>query len=258
MYSKKEKNIIAAAAVSAAFIGATIPSGAMHIMEGYLQPIWAAGWSLLSFPFLMASFISVKKKISESRQYLILLLISAAFAIVMSSLKVPSITGSSSHLTGVGLGAILFGPGAMAIVSVAVLLFQALFAAHGGITTLGANVFSMGIAGPVVTYFSYQLFKKMNLRTEAAVILAVFSGNVLSYAVTSLQLALAHPTNGSVLTSLVQFLDIFAVTQVPLGIIEGLITMVIFNVVRKYHSVALVSLRVLSEPPQRLKAMDVK
>ena len=71
-----------------------------------------------------------------------------AFAFVLSSLKIPSVTGSCSHPTGVGLAAILFGPSVACIMALIVLLFQALLLAHGGLTTLGANVFSMGVAGP--------------------------------------------------------------------------------------------------------------
>ena len=74
-----------------------------------------------------------------------------AFAFVLSALKIPSITGSCSHPTGVGLGAILFGPMTMAVLGLIVLLFQALLLAHGGLTTLGANTFSMAIAGPIVS-----------------------------------------------------------------------------------------------------------
>ena len=76
----------------------------------------------------------------------------------------PSVTGSTSHPTGTGLGAILFGPLPMAVSGLVVLIFQALLLAHGGITTIGANVFSMAIAGPFVAYFVYKAFKKTNLK----------------------------------------------------------------------------------------------
>ena len=67
---------------------------------------------------------------------------------MLSALKIPSVTGSCSHPTGTGLGAVLFGPGVMTVLGTIVLLFQALLLAHGGLTTLGANVFSMAIVGP--------------------------------------------------------------------------------------------------------------
>ena len=64
---------------------------------------------------------------------------------VLSALKIPSLTGSCSHPTGVGLGAILFGPSVMSVLGTIILLFQSLLLAHGGLTTLGANAFSMAI-----------------------------------------------------------------------------------------------------------------
>ena len=62
-----------------------------------------------------------------------LLALCGAFAFVLSALKIPSATGSCSHPTGVGLGAILFGPAATAVLGLIVLLFQALLLAHGGL-----------------------------------------------------------------------------------------------------------------------------
>lgn len=63
-------------------------------------------------------------------------------------------------MTGTGLGAILFGPASVSVLGVIVLLFQALLLAHGGLTTLGANTFSMAIAGPVVSFGIYKLCQK--------------------------------------------------------------------------------------------------
>ena len=70
-----------------------------------------------------------------------LIAVVGAFAFVLSALKIPSVTGSSSHPTGVGLAAILFGPAITSVLGLIVLIFQAILLAHGGITTLGANVF---------------------------------------------------------------------------------------------------------------------
>ena len=68
----------------------------------------------------------------------------------------PSVTGSCSHPTGTGLGAVLFGPAAVSVLAAIVLVFQALLLAHGGITTLGANDFSMGIVGPFAAWLDME------------------------------------------------------------------------------------------------------
>ncbi len=91
-----------------------------------------------------------------------LLLASAgAFAFVLSALKIPSVTGSCSHPTGTGLGAVLFGPSVMAVLGAIVLLFQALLLAHGGLTTLGANIMSMAVVGPWVAYGVFRLTRSL-------------------------------------------------------------------------------------------------
>ena len=137
-----------------------------------------------------------------------------------------------------GLGAILFGPLTMAVLGLIVLLFQALLLAHGGLTTLGANTFSMAIAGPILSWVVYKLLRKVNAPAAVAVFAAAALGDLFTYVITSLQLGIV---NGG----MVKFLTIFAVTQVPLAIAEGLLTVVIFNVLEKYSKAQLQELRVL-------------
>lgn len=110
----------------------TAGASAMHIAEGYLPVGWAIGWGVVCVPFVAAGLISIRKKIEEAPRTKILLAMCGAFAFVLSALKLPSFNGSCSHPTGVGLGAILFGPTTMAVLGLIVLLFQALLLAHGG------------------------------------------------------------------------------------------------------------------------------
>lgn len=210
---------------------------AMHIMEGYLSPGWSISWGALCIPFVVLGFFSIKKKINASSKNLTLLAMCGAFAFVLSALKMPSVTGSCSHPTGVGLGAILFGPMAMSVIGVIILLFQAILLAHGGITTLGANVFSMAIVGPFVSFGIFKLSKKLGAKSGLAVFLAAFLGDLMTYVTTSVELALAYPdTTGGIAVSLGKFMGIFATTQLPLAICEGLLTVVIYNVLVKYNS----------------------
>lgn len=99
-------------------------------------------------PFLVIGARRIARISREQPRAKLLLVSAGAFALVLSALKIPSVTGSCSHPTGTGLGAVLFGPSAMAVLGAIVLLFQALLLAHGGLTTLGANIFSMAIVGP--------------------------------------------------------------------------------------------------------------
>ena len=101
----------------------------------------------------------------------------------------PSVTGSCSHPTGTGLGAVLFGPPVMSVIGAIVLLFQALLLAHGGITTLGANIFSMAIVGPWVSYGLWQLFRSLGLSMALGVFVGAALGDLATYVTTSVELA---------------------------------------------------------------------
>ena len=226
--SMREKKLIFASAVFAVFFGITPTANAMHIMEGYLPPAFCIAWGAICIPFLAAGYFSIKKTLSESRKSITMIAMAAAFIFVISSLKLPSVTGSCSHMTGTGLGAMLLGPAAVSIMGIIVLIFQALLLAHGGLTTLGANTFSMAIAGPFVSYGIYLLCKKLNVKKQIGVFLAASIGDLFTYCVTSIQLALAYPSaSGGYTASALKFLAVFAPTQLPLAIIEGVLTVIV-------------------------------
>ncbi len=206
---------------------------AMHIAEGFLPPKWAALYFVLSAPFIIIGVKHIRQKTKKNKDLKMLLAVVAAYAFILSAMKIPSVTGSCSHPTGTGLAAIIFGPFVASVVGVIVLLFQAILLAHGGITTLGANTFSMGIVGPIVSYLIYKGLKNKN--QKLAVFLAASLGDLATYTVTSLQLALSFPAKtGGVMAAFAKFATIFSLTQIPLAIIEGLITIMIFEFMMKY------------------------
>ncbi|MCY6372165.1 energy-coupling factor ABC transporter permease [Clostridium ganghwense] len=209
------------------------PAYAMHIGEGFLPPKWCLVYFVLSAPFIYLGIRDIKKKTEKNKDLKMLLGLVAAYAFILSAMKLPSVTGSCSHPTGTGLGAIIFGPSVMAVVGTLVLVFQAVLLAHGGLTTLGANVFSMGIVGPIVSFIVYKLLKNKNKR--AAVFFAAALGDLATYLTTSVQLAFSFPAAiGGAATSFIKFVSIFAITQIPLAIIEGIITVIIFDFIQKY------------------------
>ena len=230
-----QRRVIAAIAVLCLVTAIAPTANAMHIMEGYLPAGYCIAWGILCIPFLIAGFLSIKKTIQENRRTITLIAMSGAFIFVISSLKIPSVTGSCSHMTGTGLGAILFGPGAVSILGIIVLLFQAILLAHGGLTTLGANTFSMAIAGPFFTYGIYLICKKLNVNKRVSIFLAAALGDLFTYCVTSIQLALSYPSeSGGIAASAVKFLGVFAPTQVPLAILEGILTVLIMMALETY------------------------
>ncbi len=220
----------------------------MHIMEGFLPGPWWQIWFAISLPVIIYGIYKMNELIKNKRDLLPLLAVAGAYIFILSSLKLPSVTGSCSHPTGTGLAAILFGPAISAVLGLIVLVYQALFLAHGGLTTLGANVFSMGIAGPIVAFVIYKACTKAGLNFYVTVFLACALANLTTYIVTSIELALAFPAEtGGVLASFKAFAAVFAITQVPLAIIEGAITALIFKYVIQVKSDVLVKLDVLSE-----------
>lgn len=233
--TKTERRLFILGIVLALFLGPVAVSSAMHVMEGFLPLTYCIMWGAICIPFFILGLFSIKKTVEKHRKTLLLLVMMGAYVFVLSALKLPSATGSSSHPTGTGLGAVLFGPTAMCVIGVIVLLFQALLLAHGGLTTLGANTFSMAIAGPFLAYGVYFVCKKLKVPKSVGIFLATCLGDLFTYCVTATQLALAHPSQtGGFIGSLVEFLGVFAVTQIPLAVIEGLIAVVVIKALESY------------------------
>lgn len=209
-----------------------INSNAMHIMEGFLPMKWSIMWSVIFIPFLLIGLKSINKVIKEEPKKKVLLALCGAFVFVLSALKIPSLTGSCSHPTGVGLGAILFGPSVMVVLGTIVLLFQALLLAHGGLTTLGANAFSMAIVGPIVSFLLYRFLKKRNVKTGTNVFISVALGDLATYTITAIQLAVAFPDpTGGIMASATKFLGVFFMTQIPIAIAEGILSTIMYNLI---------------------------
>ncbi|MFN8455921.1 MAG: energy-coupling factor ABC transporter permease [Anaerolineae bacterium] len=202
----------------------------MHIMEGFLPLWWAVFWWIVAIPFWVIGFRQVRQVVAEKPQQRLMLGLAGGFIFVLSALKIPSVTGSSSHPTGTGLSTMLFGPFVTAILGTIALIFQAMLVAHGGISTLGANAISMAIGGPLIAYYMIWLPLKGKTPTWLSVFAAAFVADLATYVITTTQLALAFPNPvsgfwGSWLT----FAGIFAITQLPLAVAEGILTVLIFN-----------------------------
>jgi cobalt/nickel transport system permease protein len=197
-------------------------------MEGFLPLVWCVLWYLASLPFVAYGIIQIKKLFEKHPEQKMILAVSGAFIFVLSSLKLPSVTGSSSHPTGTGLSSSLFGPAITAVMATIVLIFQAILLAHGGITTLGANVFSMGIVGPLVGWLAFKGMRSFKAGMIPSIFVAAVLADWVTYVVTSAQLALAYP-GADIVASFAAFATVFAVTQIPLAIGEGILIAIFFD-----------------------------
>lgn len=208
----------------------------MHIMEGYLPAGHALAWSVASAAIVGTGLRGLSRRIQADPSARLFLGACAGFAFALSALKLPSVTGSCSHPTGVGLGAVLVGPATMSVLGTVVLLFQALFLAHGGLTTLGANAFSMAVVGSFTAWGVHQVCLRARLSAGWAMFLAAFLSDLATYATTSLQLGMAFPAaQGGIGASTAKFLLVFLPTQVPLAVSEGFLTVLVVNLLRSHR-----------------------
>jgi cobalt/nickel transport system permease protein len=228
-------------------VGSPTPAYAMHIAEGYLPVQWAVFWWLATIPFWVLGLKSIDRITKAHPELKLLLALAGAFTFVLSALKIPSVNGSSSHPTGTGLGTILFGPLAMSVIGGLVLLFQAVLLAHGGLTTLGANAFSMAIVGPLVAYVVYNAIATTG-HQKIAVFMASMLEDLCTYLVTAVQLALAFPAvQGGFMAAFIKFVGVFAITQIPLAISEGLLTLLVWNWLQDYGQQELKILQIFQQ-----------
>ncbi|ABR55738.1 cobalamin biosynthesis protein CbiM [Methanococcus aeolicus Nankai-3] len=207
--------------------------------------MWCGIWYLISGVFVAHGIIRLNKIFKENPESKPLIAVAGAFMFVLSSLKLPSVTGSCSHPCGNGLGAVLFGPSVTAVLATIVLLFQATLLAHGGLTTLGANIFSMGIMGPIAGWLVFKSLKgKMN--STWVVMLAAIFADWVTYITTAVQLTIAYP-GADPMNTLSIFLGIFAVTQIPLAIAEGLLTALLWDKIKELRPDILLKLGAIDE-----------
>jgi cobalt/nickel transport system permease protein len=225
------------------------PSFAMHISEGILPLKWAVLWYLVSLPFLISGILTIKKRCNEKPELKPLLGLVGALVFVVSCMPVPiPFAGTCSHPCGTAISAILVGPIASIFVAAVALLIQALLLAHGGITTWGADIVSMGIIG---SFSGYLVFRVLRKHKASLFISGFFAGLIAdwaTYLATSFELASALHGSKPIFSLFSTIAVAFIPTQLPLGILEGFMTGGMVAFVAKRRPNILVSLGVLEKP----------
>ena len=123
---------------------------------------WAGLWYLIALPFVIKGIKDIKKKTEINPHFKVLLGLMGAVVFIISCMPVPVPTaGTCSHPAGTGISAVLVGPVMSILVTSIALLIQALFLAHGGLTTWGADIVSMGVMGSFAAYFSFRILQKL-------------------------------------------------------------------------------------------------
>lgn len=201
------------------------PAQAMHLSEGILPAGWAGAWFLVAIPFVLWGLRTIRRRREENPLAMTMVAMVGAAIFVISCMPIPiPWIGTCSHPCGTGLGALLIGPGPTVVVASIALLFQALFLAHGGLTTLGANVVSMGVVGAYSAYGAFRLLRAVRVPLFAAALVAGIVSDWATYAATSMELSTALCGDGSLWTMTAAVMAAFIPTQLPLGIAEGVLT----------------------------------
>lgn len=195
----------------------------MHISDGILEPQWIVLWWIIAIAFITVGVVQIRQRVKDNPQCLPALALMGTAVLVISVWHIPvPVTGSSSHPCGTPMAAIIVGPFPVAVISSIVLFFQ-MFVGHGGITTIGANDFSMGVVGAFTGFGTWVALRKFHVSFFWAAGIAGFVGDIFTYVTTAFQLAVSlHPE------ALFRYWGLFLLgyvpTQLPLAIIEFVFT----------------------------------
>lgn len=193
----------------------------MHIVEGFLPLYWCIIWFILALIFIVIGIRQMKNVIREVPESKKVLGISGVFMFVMQFFGVGFVTGTTSSALGNGFSGSIFGPAITSVIAAVVLLLQAILLGYGGLTTLGANIFSIGVVGPFVAYLVFTAFRKRNISPILGMAIASLLSTVCSCLTTAVQFGLVY--NG-----FWKFVILMFVSQLPLIVLDVLITLVVF------------------------------
>lgn len=203
----------------------------MHIEDGILSPQAWGTWYVVSAMFIVPGIKEIKRRVKENLYYKPFLAMMGVAVFVISCMHFPvPVTGSCSHPCGTPLAAIVVGPLATAVISAIGLFFQAIFLGHGGITTIGANDFSMGIAGGISGYFCWKVLRHFKSPIWLAAGVAGFVGDIVTYLTAALELAISLHGHIPIVKQWMIFFAGYGPTQIPLAIGEAVFTAVILQV----------------------------
>jgi len=196
------------------------PINPMHIPDGFLSVLLSIVLWVISVVLIGIALRKTGQTIGERQVPLMGVLAAAIFAGQMLNFSVTG--GTSGHLLGAAIAAILLGPWPAVLVMTSVVAVQALLFQDGGILALGANLFNMAIIGPFVAYALFtllmKLFKKQTWGLFIAGFIAAWSSIFIASLACALQLALSGTSPANIAV------PAMGAIHALIGIGEGLIT----------------------------------
>lgn len=218
----------------------------MHISEGVLPLVHAAAYTAVVMPVLAKGVLEIKRKVKEEgHPFKALVGLTGAVVFVVSALAIPvPIAGTCAHPTGIALAAIFLGPWIAALVASIALLLQALFMAHGGLTTWGANTLNMGIVAGFASFGCFRMLRAWGRPLWGAA-LAGLVGDLVTYFGTAWVMAVALASGSQIPAATGMVFVAFLPTQIPLAILEAIFTAATLDFIRRRRPDIIARLRIL-------------
>jgi cobalamin biosynthesis protein CbiM len=194
----------------------------MHIPDGFIDIPTSLAFAGVAAAGVAISLKGAKSSLDEKTAPLAGLTATFIFAVQM--LNFPVAAGTSGHLLGGALAAILVGPWAATLALTVVLLMQGLLFADGGLSAIGLNVFNMSLIGVWCGYGSFLLLKKVLPKKKSSIAVAAFFAGLLSVPAAAAGFVLQYAIGGTATFSVATVLAAMVSTHVLIGIGEGLIS----------------------------------
>jgi cobalt/nickel transport system permease protein len=219
----------------------------MHISEGILPLPWAGFWFAVAAPFVALGVrqLNILSRDDLAMKPLVGLMAAVVFIISCMPIPVPT-AGTCSHPCGTGIAAILVGPLVSILISTVALLIQALFLAHGGLSTLGADIVSMGVVGSFAGWLAFRGLRGLGVNLAVAAFAAGLLTDWATYLTTSVELASGIRGTAPFWPLVAKIVLAFIPTQAPLGILEGTMTAGMVLLLQKKRPDLLVRMRVMN------------
>ena len=196
----------------------------MHIPDSFIPIPQAAVYWLIALVFIALALRWVRHEMSEEKVPLVAVLAAGVFA--LQAFNIPVMMGTSGHLLGAALVAIVLGsPYAAVFVLSLVLIVQGVLFGDGGLTTMGANIVNMGVIGGFVGYYGYHWLFRLTKNMYASAAAAAWLACVVPALAAALELTLAGTF------PLVPGLIGMGVYHAVIGIVEAVITAVVLSLI---------------------------
>ncbi len=194
----------------------------MHIPDGFLDVQTSVIFTGLSAAGVAVALKGARSQLDEKTAPLAGL--TAVFIFAVQMLNFPVAAGTSGHLIGGALAAILVGPWAATLALTIVLLMQAFLFADGGLTALGASTFNMSIVGVWAGYGAFLLVRKILPKSKPSISVAAAIGGFISVPMAAISFTAQYAMGATATYSTTTVLGAMVGTHILIGIGEGLIT----------------------------------